>query len=87
LQELLMPHIVNVQRTLAQQYEAIRAEGAVAHGMMADEVYRRRFNLTLADVQVMRAAVVGHSGSSSPQVLERHTLSQACRFPNVQIPI
>lgn len=67
-----MPHVVNVQRTLAQQYEAIRASGAVARGMMADEVFRRRFNLSLADVQLMKPVVSGHSGSSSPQVLATH---------------
>ena len=59
--------MLNVQRTLAQQYRAVREGGLVAHGMMSDEIYWARFNRTLADVVLMRSAT-GQSGASSPQV-------------------
>ena len=66
-EDALRPHLLNVQQTLAQQYRAVRDGGLVARGMMSDEIYRARFNLTLAEVGLMRN-VTGNSGTSSPQV-------------------
>jgi hypothetical protein len=65
---MLHPHIATLRAWLRQQYLAVIAGGQVAAGARAEWVYRERFNLQLADLELLRAPRLRQSGSSSPQV-------------------
>ncbi len=64
----LRAHIASVRAWLRQQYALVVAGGQVAPGARAEFMYRDRFNLQLADVDLLRAPRARASGSSSPQV-------------------
>ena len=67
----LVPHIQAIRHHHHQQYLLVRAGGEVAPGARAEWLYRERFNLSLADIDILRPAVHRPlGGSASPQVLQ-----------------
>ncbi len=67
----LLPHIRDIRVHMQHQYDAVVAGGLVAPGARQDWLYRERFNLSLADADLLRVARPrAGGGSSSPQVDE-----------------
>lgn len=67
----LRPYIQQVRTHLRQQYEQVRLVGEVGVGARADWIYRDRFNLTLADADLLRCQhglPLKAASKSSPQV-------------------
>ena len=75
----LAPHIRSIRAHLNGQYELVRQGVDIAPGARAEFVYRERFNLGLADVDLLRAhrETLG-GGSSSPQVLRALIITRGC---------
>ena len=66
----LLPHLQAVRASLRGQYAQVLREGEVASGLRQEYIYRDRFNLSLADVELLKGQ--NHrlgGGSSSPNVV------------------
>jgi hypothetical protein len=71
----LVPHLQCIRQHLREQYDIVRAGGEVALGARGEAIYRERFNLGAADMDLMKAPRDRQSGSSSPQVWSHHLTS------------
>ena len=70
--DVLLPHIQLTRLHMREMYQ-LACQGHVAPGARAEWVYRDRFNLSLADANLLRApqAQRQQGGNSSPQVRRR----------------
>ena len=75
-------HIAEIRAHLRRQYAAVVAGNLVAPGLRSEWMYRERFNLQLADAELLRAnrPRAAASKSSSPQVLrfQKHPVQRPC---------
>ena len=66
--DALRPHIRDIRAELRREAAAIELEGAIAPGYRNDFMYRERFNLASADVDLLRQEL--HHGPSKGQTFE-----------------
>lgn len=90
------PYMYQVRQHLREQYELARTRDGIAAGARSEWIHRDRFNMGLADVDLLRGA---HrkpgGGDSSPQVPSTSwlpygcgdTCSFQCKFATVGLPI
>ena len=55
--DALSPHIAAWSAGMRQQYEELARDGTIARGLRSDFLYRDRFNLSPADVEILKARV------------------------------
>jgi hypothetical protein len=83
--DVLLPHIQLTRLHMREMYQ-LACQGHVAPGARAEWVYRDRFNLSLADANLLRApqAQRKQGGNSSPQVRRRKKTIRTYQIIQIQ---
>jgi hypothetical protein len=82
----LIPYIQHIRQQLRERYDQVMNQGDVAAGLRIEWVYKDRFNLGLADLNLLRDPAPRHSGSSSPAVLTQKRSQRTAGLSTIRRP-
>jgi len=64
----LEPHIALLTESYRNMMESVRRSGTIAAGFMSNELYKRRFNLSMSDIDLIKAGIGPYRGIPSTPI-------------------